>query len=38
LLDSELDLFNRLGLKGTPGTFIIDRHGYIGLSLSGAFS
>jgi peroxiredoxin len=29
LLDSKLDLFYRLGLKGTPGTFVVNRHGYI---------
>ena len=29
LLDSNMDLFRKLGLVGTPGTFVVDRSGLI---------
>ena len=29
LLDSNMDLFSKLGLRGTPGTFIVDRQAMI---------
>lgn len=29
LIDSDMEVFTRYGLRGTPGTFIVDRQGKI---------